>query len=328
MKYFFKLFILIRQVWKLPVPMEEQLYNKHTAIIPPRHRSAPDKLLSMYRLPSLAALAALLPFFLNAQRNGEPGEVNDFVFARNHFSVAIVGGMAVKAAITADPYKYKLGSSNQVAFGGGINYHQNFSRKLSLITGLHMIAPVRNMEYYISKDEFSPPMPYDLFHNKGISQTVVFLLRVPLILERRWFYGNNNYTYASAGVSLNYTPLQEEEEVHIAVDVNNQPRRYFYMLLQPNNNNKPWLNYHIGGGHAWMLKNKNFISAGIIANLSFTRFINGNFTMEVPGQPVVNGHYSFKGSYAGLTVCYIYTGVKKRLRKMNPVKSSRLDTKI
>jgi hypothetical protein len=274
------------------------------------------------------ALAALLPACLNAQHVSEPVDLKDFIFARHHFSVAVTGGIALKAGITADPYKYKLGSSNQVAFGGGINYHQNFSRKLSLITGLHMIAPVRNMEYYISKDEFSPPMPYDLFHNKGISQTVVFLLRVPLTLERRWFYGNNKYAYVSAGVSLNYTPLQEEEETHMAVDVNNQPRRYFYMLLQPNNNNKPWLNYHISGGHAWMLKNKNFFSAGIIANLSFTRFINGNFTMDVAGQPVVNGHYSFKGSYAGLTVCYIYTGVKKRLRKMKPARLSLLNTKM
>jgi hypothetical protein len=159
-------------------------------------------------------------------------------------------------------------------------------------------------------------MPNDLFHIKGISRTAVFLLRIPVTMERRWFSGDDKYTYVSVGASLNYASLEEESERHLATDVNNQPTEYFYIRLQTNNNKKPWLNYHIGGGHAWMLKNKDFISAGIIANLSLTRFINGTFTMDIPGQPKVEGNYSFKGSYASLTVCYVYTGTKKRLRRL------------
>jgi hypothetical protein len=264
----------------------------------------------------LLPFITLLPFRFNAQPISDPGDLSNFIFARNHFSVAIVGGIAAKADIMAEPYKYKLGSSHQVAFGAGVNYHQNFSRKLSLISGIHMMAPVRNIAYFISKDQFSPPMPNDIFHNWGFSRTAVFLLRIPVTMEFRRFSGDDKYTYISAGASLNYASMEEETERHLAADVNNQPTEYFYMWLQTNNNKKPWLNYHIGGGHAWMLKNKDFISAGIIANLSLTRFTNGNFTMNIPGQPVVQGHYSFKGSYAGLTVCYIYTGTQKRLRRL------------
>jgi hypothetical protein len=262
------------------------------------------------------ALTSLLPFCLNAQPISDPGDLSHFIFARNHFSVSIMGGIAVKADVTANPYKYDLGSSHQIAFGGGLNYHQNFSRDLSLIIGIHMAAPVRNMEYHIPKGEFSPPLEYDLYNFKGISRTAVFLLRLPVTLERRWFSSDDKYTYVSAGISLNYSGMEEERESHMVMDANNQPRRYFSMYLQPNNNGKPWLNYHVSGGHSWMLKNKNFLSAGIIANLSLTRFTKGTFSLDVPNQPSVTGHYSLKGSYAGLTVGYIYTGAKKRLKQI------------
>lgn len=89
----------------------------------------------------LLPLITLLSFRFNAQPISDPGDLSNFIFVRNHFSVAIVGGIAVKADIMAEPYKYKLGSSHQVVFGAGVNYHQNFSRKLSLISGIHMMAP-------------------------------------------------------------------------------------------------------------------------------------------------------------------------------------------
>ncbi len=262
---------------------------------------------------SLCCLQLMRP---HAQVLSEPGDLSDLLFSRKHFSLSIMGGLAVKADVRANPLAYKLGSSHQVAFGAGLNYHQNYTKRLSLITGLHFAAPVRNMEYYISKDEFSPAMPGDLFHNKGISRIVVFLLHIPVTLEYRWFSGDKNYMYLAGGLSLNYTPLQEEEETHYAVDVSGQSQRYFHLRLSSNNNKLPWLNYHIGGGHGWMLKNKDLIAAGITAHLSLTRFIKGDFSVEVDGRPAVDGQYSFKGSYAGFTVSYIYTGSRKRWKEL------------
>jgi len=150
----------------------------------------------------------LASVIVSAQDPGSLKEESDLIFSRDHLSISIMGGMALKADVTAYPYKYQLGSSNRIAFGGGINYHCNFSRKLSLITGLHMVAPVRNMAYYIPKAEFDP---------------------------------RQSFIHAFCKWKLH------------------------------------------GGG---------------------------------TGQPVINGNYSFKGSFVGLTGRYVYTGAKKRMRQL------------
>lgn len=248
---------------------------------------------------------------LAAQVPDNTDDLSEFIFSRNHLSVSIMGGIAMKAKVSTD--QYGLGSSNQIAFGGGINYHSNFNRNLSLIFGLHLAAPIRNIEYNIPKDEFSPPLDYDLFHNGGISQEVAFMLRLPVTMETRFFYGQNKFWNISGGVSLNYGELHEEHSTHI-VEHDNQAVNYFNTSLFTNNDNKPWLNYHFGGGHSWILRNKNLISAGLIANLSFTNFTRGNYTVEVPGKPLIEGDYSFKGSYIGFTLSYIFTGAKKRMK--------------
>lgn len=214
------------------------------------------------------------------------------------------------------PNNYNLGSSHRKAFGFGLNYHKNFSRELSLITGIHAAAPIRNFEYRIPGTAFTPPLGYELFHNGGISETVVFILRIPLTLEGRWFSGDKKYFYLSGGSSLNFSFINEEEETHAFYDANNRRTQFLHLLIPEHNNNKPWLNIHAGAGKGWMLKNKDIVQAGLAANLSITKFIKGDFDILIAGQPPVYGKYTFKGSWAGITFNYIYTGSKKKWKKL------------
>lgn len=269
----------------------------------------------MYRL-LLIFLVFFLTTNLSAQPVTEPGDLSRLLFSRKHFSISTFFGLSGKAGIEVGPNNYQLGSSRRKAFGFGLNHHLHISRELSLVTGIHVAAPIRNYEYLIPKESFTPPLPDDLFHNSGISETVVFLLRLPITLEGRWWKGDKKYNYLSGGASLNFSFINEEGEVHFLIDSNNRRTQLFNMLIPEHNKGKPWLNYHIGAGHGWMLKNKDFISAGLMANLSFTRFIRGDFDILVVGQPPVYGKYTFKGSWAGITFNYIYTGSKKKWKKL------------
>lgn len=269
----------------------------------------------MHRL-LLSLFTVLLFHHGTAQHISSPADRSRLLFTRKHLSLSTFFGFSGKAGIEAGPNNYNLGSSRRKAFGFGLNYHKNFSRELSLITGIHAAAPIRNFEYRIPASAFTPPLSYDLFNNGSVSETVVFVLRLPLTLEGRWFTGDKKYFYLNGGGSLNFSFINEEVETHYFIDANNRATQYLNILIPEHNNGKPWLNLHAGAGKGWLLKNKDIISAGLIANLSFTKFINGDFYVLVAGQTQLYGQYSFKGSWAGLSFNYINTGSKKKWKKL------------
>lgn len=269
----------------------------------------------MHRL-LLSLFTILLFLHGTAQLISSPADRSRLLFTRKHLSLSTFFGFSGKAGIEAGPNNYNLGSSRRKAFSFGLNYHKNFSHELSLITGIHAAAPIRNFEYRIPKEAFTPPLPDDLFHNSGISETVVFLLRLPITLEGRWWNDDKKYKYLSGGASLNFSFINEEGEVHSLIDSNNRRTQVFNMLIPEHNNGKPWINCHLSAGWGRMLRNKDFISFGLTANLSFTRFIRGDFDILIVGQPPVYGKYTFKGSWAGISFNYIYTGSKKKWKKL------------
>ncbi len=248
-----------------------------------------------------------------AQNSKASPNLTDIIFSRPHISLTIWGGLTGKSDVPAAPYKYQLGSSPMIAFGTGINYHLHIDKEWSLVGGIHLSTVARNFEYYIFKDEFVPAIDFDVFDNGGSSSEVYFLFRFPLSIEKRW-WNKHRYWTTGLGVSVNYGLLHQEEIWQRAYLQSGQVIEYGSMLLQTNNDFKPWLNYHASGGPGWVLKNKNLLSLQLLLNLSCTKFVKGDYTMTVPGQPVVGGRYGFKGSFAAISANYTLTGGRKRMR--------------
>jgi hypothetical protein len=87
-----------------------------------------------------------------------------------------------------------------------------------------------------------------------------------------------------------------------------------YALFTPNNYQKPWLNYHAGGGINFVLKNKDVFRISFVGELSFTRFFRGYYTFEVPGNVPVSFDYGVTGSYIALEADYIRTKAKRKYK--------------
>lgn len=92
---------------------------------------------------------------------------------------------------------------------------------------------------------------------------------------------------------------------------------YFWMPLNKNNNNKPWLNYNAGAGYGFLLSNKNVLKTNLHINISNTAFMKGEYTFEVPGQPASSGLYKVNGSYIGIAISYVFTRTKRTIERLN-----------
>lgn len=259
---------------------------------------------------------------LSAQPPVYPNDTIDLIFSRHHFSLQLQGGISQPAALNRFTDVYQIGSRPQLYFESGLQRDLNISRRFSVHFGAAAAFIIRNFEYRIPGQAFNPPFDDEVFDNKGPSRSLSVVLRLPLLASYRFYHRPGAYWAPQAGISLVYAFLNEEEHIYNIRLNNGQQERYLYMLLAPNNNRKPFLNYHAGLSHNRILRNHNILSLRLLAGLSFTRFVKGNYSFTISGQPDVNGEYSVKGSYLSLGALYTFTGLRSMLKKERERKKS------
>jgi hypothetical protein len=199
----------------------------------------------------------------------------------------------------------------------GLKYYINFSRKHSLVIGPEVMVAGRNFIMSINKNDFSPPLQdnYNLGYWNSLVPDLVF--RFPVVIESRVHYKKRKYLFAGTGIALNYSTGADFYFAQIiVVDVNNNFYDAGGLNVNANNDQKPWMSYPVNLGHAWLLKNNNLLQLSICSNISFTKYVNGTYEINIPNKPLTVGNYSTTASYIGLSMNYVFTNANYRLRKL------------
>jgi hypothetical protein len=253
---------------------------------------------------------------IQAQQSDSVFDWEELIFSENHFSLQFIYGRSAKAVINPDPHIYNIGTNSYECLEGGIGYHYSINKKYSIQTGIRGGGIMRDIQYYIPGADFNPPLSYDVRSYKRFDKSGVVFFRVPFFIERRFFTKPGIYWNVQAGISLLYSFMNEEIYESWIGDYYNRSIRYLYSIFTPNNNQKPWLNYHIGGGLNLILKNKDVFRINLVGELSFTKFFRGYYSFEIPGKPSIKFDYGVTGSYIALEASYIRTKAKRKFKQL------------
>lgn len=240
-----------------------------------------------------------------------------FIFKRNHISFSLIPGRVQRAETIPESGPYSLGAAPGTGVEAGFNYHINFSKFYSLTIGLHGAGAERNMFLHIPKQDFSPPQAFDFFVGRDYFPAFDMYLKLPVTVQRRWFYGRKRFLEASAGISIGYYPDDILESFTSSIDNGNGT--YTDILdveLETTQDFTPWIDYNIGVHHAWILKHYNLIRAGIVFNYSPVHIAEGSYTVTVPGKPNSTGQYLSRLSYIGVAASYAFTASHKSIRRI------------
>jgi hypothetical protein len=237
----------------------------------------------------------------------------DMIFAQKHYSFAIIPLLDQKGSIMKSMDKYWIHSTIMHGFEAGFSRYSHLDKEHSLMVGLFFGAFARNFNYDIPGEEFNPPFDGHITSNKAVSREFNFTGSIPVLFEKRWFRNENNFWNGDIGITIRYTPSEDVVEEHVLINSPNSHVTYLNIQLNTNYTKKPWLNYNLGGGYCWILKNNNLFKTNLVVNLSFTSFVKGRYQFTIPNQPIVEGRYEVKGSYIGLSLSYVFTGTNKRL---------------
>ena len=253
---------------------------------------------------------------IQAQQPDSVFDWEELIFSENHFSLQFIYGRSAKALINPDPHIYNIGAKSYECLEGGIGYHYSINKKYSIQTGVRGGGIMRDIQYYIPGADFNPPLSYDVRSYKRFDKSGVVFFRIPFFIERRFYKKAGVYWNAQAGISLLYSFMNEEIYESSIGDYYNRSIRYLYSIFTPNNNQKPWLNYHVGGGLNLILKNKDVFRINLVGELSFTKFFRGYYSFEVPGKPSIKFDYGVTGSYVALEASYIRTKAKRKFKQL------------
>lgn len=249
----------------------------------------------------------------------EPQHLKDvfkkYVFKGNHilFNAGLLS--TFKAHLTNNSGSHLVNSTAAPGLLFGLKYQINFNNVQSLTTGAEAIFAGRNFSTSFKKDDFSPPLVSD-YSSKGVVQDMILCL--PIMAQRRWLYSNSKFLFADAGIRVNFSLGADFGSYPIILrNTNNGTYDAGGVDVYENNNAKPWVSMLFNAGHSWVAKNNNLLQLVISSNISFTKYVNGTYQINVPNQPTTQGSYSSKGSFIGLSFNYVFTNANYRIRKAN-----------
>jgi len=238
-----------------------------------------------------------------------------YIFKSNHIQFNFALLSTFKAQLTKISGDHPVSSSAAAGLQLSFKYQINFNDKYSLITGAEASLPGRNFNTSFSKNDFSPPLVSD-YNTKGSSTIQDLVLSLPVMLEKRWLYSNTKFLFADAGIRLNFS-LGADLDIY-AIALPNTANGIYNVggvNVYSNNDANPWISFPINVGHGWLVKNNNLLQLAICSNISFTKYVNGRYHIDIPNQPLTEGNYSSTGSFIGLSFNYVFTNANYRIRK-------------
>jgi hypothetical protein len=240
--------------------------------------------------------------------------VNKIKDRRSGLFATVSAGFAQAGNINKSGGPYNISARPQPVWEAGVLYRGKISRNIYALGGFKGVVSGRNAMLRnapvekIDPNKYSSPFP-------PLKMTEFdFILSVPLLIEFNRALNNKKNFFVQGGVNLRYSLGYDfERNSHIFYDATGSQVEVLVMEMNSNNNGKPWINFNLGGGLEWRLKNYNLLKAGLLVNISATDYVSGTYRVNIPGESATYGTYAAKGSYIALSISYGFTGINNRL---------------
>lgn len=230
-------------------------------------------------------------------------------------SIFLSSSVLPKANICTKEGEYKLNSKFSSNFGIGINYTIRNGATLAFQSGIQFNVLVNNYYLLIPDSDLSGYISTNGFPQIDINDAYA-RLTLPVRIIHDLFKSDRFVWNISSGINIHYSGFLVDRFISVSLaDSNYQYTKIFSSEFESSNSGKPWLSYVLSSSVAFNLKNKDQIRVQLIADLSTTNFLKGEYQITVPNKPVTTGTYSMKGSSLGFSVEYVLTGYNKRLAR-------------
>lgn len=228
-------------------------------------------------------------------------EKNNSLFTNTNWEFILIPNITQRAVLTHNPMSlYRLDSKPQISGEFGVNSIIPININYSIIIGLHYGITGRNAQYIVPDKEVGIP-DNDIYPFTGplAREYDVSYFSFPIQIERRYFRNEKRASLLTAGFNVRFAPLNGSSSADMNV-----------MKTTIAGNKKAFVNFNLGYGYAFLLKNLNIFKLGLSVNIDPSYIAKGDFTL-ITQSSYDYGNYTVKGSYLGIAASYLLTKARK-----------------
>lgn len=259
---------------------------------------------SIFKLIFFILFAALAYSQENQAENFSPG---------TYWGVSIAPLFIQKGHIDGDVNKYRVSSSPQIGGEVLMNYYYNFERNYTFVVSGGAELLVHSFNYEIDKNLFDSMGRTPVsFNPVGPIRMSSAYLKVQAELQSKLHSHQKKSWFGAIGISALYA-VQGGDEYGAGIlwGSSSQSAQEYVLIQYQNYRHKPSLDFHISGGHEWMLHSGNLLQAALKLNYSSSHVATATYFFTVGNQPPVSGRYLISSSCIGLSASYIFAKRKK-----------------
>ncbi|RTL58885.1 MAG: hypothetical protein EKK37_11225 [Sphingobacteriales bacterium] len=239
----------------------------------------------------------------------------DKVLPKFYWGISVTPSLYSKAHIYDNTGEYKADFRSRAGGEVLINHHYNATQNLGIVFSAGVGSLAQQFRYFISKETFNTATGANLLVDlTGPLNTATFYIKTQGELHFKFAKKQNKNWFGTAGLALLYSPESPSEYSEAILTSSGSQNAIEYVRIVQNNNNnrKPWINFHIGGGYEWKLNSRNFLQAGLKFNYSPVNAVSGTYQFNIGNLPEVKKRYGVSGSYIGINISYFFSTTLKK----------------
>jgi len=239
----------------------------------------------------------------------------------HELEVVLNSGLGSKSEISSIEGVHPVQSNHLPAFSIGLDYRYRLKKCMYLSAGFSMGMNGTNTKTTYPIKELSANYPFNQVVLKN--KEYVFLLSIPIKFEYQIKKIKQTTYGLQSGVKLNYSLMPGSYGMgHNFFTPNGDQVTAFEQSSYLNNNGLPWISLQLGGSIRWRIKNSGPIRAGISADISFSKVVEGTYSVNIPGRLDTYGNFSNTLSSLNLVLGYGLNGRIKHPPKVSVAKKA------
>lgn len=254
--------------------------------------------LYLSKLAVIGVVLVLMSFNLFSQNDSL--NIKDYsIFKKNHWTFSATPHLLEKSNIIPFSDGSHINSKSSFSTIFGVTHTFNIKNKHGILIGIKTGKVKNKISFNIEDDANGISM----FHNETHETASYFSF--PILYEYRFYFKERLLINTTAGINIRHNIARDPSFRVTMLDPPFEYREEYDHL------GVDYLNYNIGGGVLYKLKNNNLIRMNIVSNISFYDELFGVYAFSFPGNESYGANV-LRMSYIGLELGFTFTRAKRK----------------
>lgn len=267
------------------------------------------------RLISVITVVCLIQSEIVQSQIRKEDYLSHYVFKGNHLGLVVSALSVAPAQLSKKVGEYPISTDRSLGIGLGVHYSINLANEHFLRIGIESQILGSNIALDYDQNNFSPSLIRNYKITGKESYMPISVIGVSVLFGLRKL-SIRGFATVDAGLKGNVSSGADASKLVFPLKrIDGTSVNGGQVVVNANNETKPWISFTSNAGYFWLLRNNNLLGISLVTNLSLSKVVSGSYSMRPKETFTISGAYASRGSFLGISLNYIFTNANYRIRK-------------